>query len=483
MKGLVGWIHYHYAEAEAAFRAALAIAPDYTMARYRLAQVLVEVGRSEEALAEIRRAIAEGSRLPDRDARYLRASEAYLSRRYEDALNLYREQVERYPYDLEARDLLAVVLKSTHKYAEAVEQLKINAVMEPGRPITWSMLGDVYLASGDVNQAILALRRFIELEPGSANGHHLLGDAYRTQSELDLAAEEYARALQIDPTFHYSSVSLAQVDALRGRGEEARRRLAGLIEDDQALPRHRIDAAFDLAGILRARGQFREAARVLGSLETPLREEQVREAMALSIRGTSLMEVGDLQVARTLIEKAIERSPGVPTRYLFARGLLELRQGDLAKVRATAAKILEGAPPPDNPSRTADKAASCLTGLASLASGDSARAIDDLTRAVTLSGYEYGIYRLGLGRAYLAAGRLPEALAAARQAASPLNPAQPRLDLELDRTRAGFLVAQVHARMGRSAESASGARAFLELWARADPGLPDVRDARNLLRP
>jgi tetratricopeptide (TPR) repeat protein/TolB-like protein len=481
MKGLDEWTHYHYAEAEAAFRAALAIAPDYTMARYRLAQVLAEVGRSEEALAEIRQAIGEAARLSDRDARYLRASEAYLSRRYEDALKLYTEQVERYPYDIEARDLLAVVLQDTSKYAEAVEQLKINASMEPGRPITWSMLGDVYLEAGDANQAILALRRFIELEPGSANGHHLLGDAYRTQSELDLAAQEYARALEIDPAFHYSSVSLARVDALRGHGEEARRRLARLADDAQALPRHRIDAAFDLAGLLRARGQFREAARVLGRLETPLREEQVREAMALSTRGTSLMEVGDLHLARTLIDKAIERSPGVPTRYLFARGLLELRQGHVAKVRATAAKILEGAPPPDNPSRTADKAAACLTGLASLASGDSARAIDDLTRAVTLSGYEYGIYGLDLGRAYLAAGKLPEALAAARQAAAPLNPAEPRLDLELDRARALILLARIHARMGRTAESAGGARAFLELWAQADPGLPDVGEARKLL--
>ena len=483
LKGLDAWSHYRYVEAEAAFRAALAIAPDYAMVRDRLAQVLAEVSRSEEALVEIRRALADASRLPDRDARYLRACEAYLSHRNDDALSLYREQVQRYPYDLEARDLLAVVLTDTQKYAEAVEQLKINAGMEPGRPTTWSMLGDAYIASGDVNQAILALRRFTELEPSSANGHHLLGDAYRTQSELDLAAEEYSRALEIDPAFHYASIALAEVDAMRGRGEEARGRLAHLVDDGQALPRYRIDAAFDLAGILRARGQFREAARVLGRLEAPLREEQVREAMALATRGTCLMEVGDLRVARTLIEQAIKRSPGVPTRYLFARGLLDLREGNLAKVRDTAARILEGAPPPDDPSRTADKAAACLTGLASLQSGDPARAIDDLSRAVSLSGYEYGIYRLALGRAYLAAGRIPEALAAANQAAAPLNPADPRLDLELDRVRAKFLLARIHARMGRAADSASGARAFLELWARADPGLPDVDEARKLLRP
>jgi tetratricopeptide (TPR) repeat protein len=270
------------------------------------------------------------------------------------------------------------------------------------------------------------------------------------------------------------------VDALRGRVEDAARRLAALVSDERALPRHRIDAAFDLASLDRAHGQFREAARVLESLESLLKKEKVREAMALSTRGGCFVEIGDLQAARPLIEKAVRQSPGVPTRYLFARGLLELREGKLANARSTAAKILEGALPPENPSRTAEKASAYLTGMAWLADGQFPRAIDDLSRAVTLSGYEYAIYRLGLARAYLAAGKLPEALAAARQSLAPLNPADPRLDLELDRARAGLLLAGVHARMGQSAEAVAGARSFLDLWAKADRGLPDLAEARTL---
>src|SRR5262249_29160022 len=171
-------------------RASLKIAPDYTMARYRLAQILAEIGKSDEALAEIRRAVAESTRLPDREARFVRAAEAYFSRRYDEAIVQYEDMVKRYPYDLEARDLLAVVLKDVKRYKEAAEQLRINAGIEPNRSMTWSMLGDVYLAAGDLNQAVLALRRFTELQPGSANGHHLLGDAYRSESERDLAAPE-----------------------------------------------------------------------------------------------------------------------------------------------------------------------------------------------------------------------------------------------------------------------------------------------------
>jgi len=483
MKGLEAWTRYRYPAAEAAFREALRIAPDYTMARYRLAQVLAEVGKSDEALTEIRRALSEAPRLPDREGRYIRASEAYLSRNYDEALKHYREQVERYPYDLEARDLLAVVLKDVEKYDEAAAQLRINAGLEPDRPMTWSMLGDVYLASGDLNQAVLALRRFIELEPSNANGHHLLADAYRTEAELDLAADEYARALQIDPAFHYSTVSLAEVNVLRGRSDEARRSLQALVSGETVLPRHRIDAAFHLASIERSGGRFREAAHVLERVGTLLREENVREAMALSTRGLCAVEVGDLRSARPLIDQAIRRSPGVPTRYLFARGLLELREKNTAAVRATAAEILKGSLPAGNPDRTEEKAAAYLTGLAWLVEGQASRAVNDLSRAVTLSGYEYAIYRVVLGRAYLAAGRLPEALAAARQSLAPPGTAEIRLDLELDRARAALLLAAIQARMGKGREAATGARAFLERWAAADPMLPDLAEARSLASP
>jgi hypothetical protein len=34
--------------------------------------------------------------------------------------------------------------------------------------------------------------------------------------------------------------------------------------------------------------------------------------------------------------------------------------------------------------------------------------------------------------------------------------------------------------MGRRAEAAAAAKRFLQAWSRADPGLPDVADAKKL---
>jgi tetratricopeptide (TPR) repeat protein len=480
LQGLQAWTYYRYDEAEARFREALRAAEDFTMARYRLAQVLGDTGKMDEALTEIRRAAAEAGRLSDREARYIRATEAYFSTRYDEAVKEYQNLVKLYPHEIEARDLLATILTDQGRNKEAIEQLKIIVQMEPEHRVTWSMLGSAYLAEGDFNQAVLALRRYVELEPGSANGRHLLGDAYRSQSEFDLAASEYQKALELDPAFHYSSVSLAEVDVLRDRWVEAEDRLAHLIQDPAALPRNRLDAGFELASLYRAQGRFRDAARVLAGLESPLRQEQVREAMALSIRGTCMMELGRLREARALIDEGVKRSPKVPTRYLFARGLLELRERKPAAARETVSQILKGALPPDSPDRTEEKAAAFLSGLAWLQEGQAERATEELSRAVALSGYEYSIYRLALARAYLEAGKLQEAMAAARQAAAPEDAAKPRVDLELDRVRAALLLAEIQEKMGQMSEAKSGARAVVKRWSRADVELSDLTTARRL---
>jgi tetratricopeptide (TPR) repeat protein len=478
--GLTAVNEYRYPDAQRAFETALARAPDYAMARYWLATVKAASGRTDEALSDIHSVAAQASRLPDREARYVRAAEAYFSRRYDEAEKAYRELIAAYPYEIEARRLLAFVLLDENRPKEAVAAAQELSRIAPESHVVWSIQGTAHLAMKDFNQAVLDFRRYVELEPGSANGHHLLGDAYRSQGELDLAAQEYEQGLAADPAFHFATVALATVDAMRGRQQEAEKRLSALAADTNALPVHRIDAGFALAAVERASGRFRESARTLAELEGPIAGEKIREAQALSERGAALAELGEAAQARRLVALAVEKSPGVPTRYLFARGLLELRDGKPDEVRRTASAILEGALPPEDPDRTEEKAAAYLRGRALLDERKADAAVEELSRAVTLSGYEYGIYRLALADAYLAAGRLPEALAAATQSGAPLDPVEPRLDLELDRTRSLLTQAEARLALGRTEEARAAARAFLERWARADPNLPDLARARRL---
>jgi tetratricopeptide (TPR) repeat protein len=424
--------------------------------------------------------LAEADRLPDREARYVRALEAYVSRRYDDAIAGYQGIIERFPYETEAHYFLAIVLKSKGRYAESLAQTGILLRLEPENASLWDLSGETHLAQGRLSQAVQDFERFLALKPDSAEGHKLLGDTYRAEGELPLAAGSYAKALQLDPRLRSAAVALAVTDALRGERAAARERLQALVADTGAEPRDRIDAVFELASLLRAEGRFRRAAESLAGMRKLLAAEHVRESLALSVRGTSLLELGEAAAARPLLERAVERSPGPATRYLFARGLLELQERRYDEVEKTAGQIVELALPADNPDRTEEKAAACLRGMRELAMNRPQEAVEELSRAVSLQGNEYVSYRLWLARAYLAAGNLPGALAAAHEAERAPESLKPRLDLELDRVRALLVLARAQKAMGYPAEASALARRFLDRWQGADPGLSDIELARRL---
>jgi hypothetical protein len=173
---------------------------------------------------------------------------------------------------------------------------------------------------------------------------------------------------------------------------------------------------------------------------------------------------------------------------VFARGTLMLMRGDAARARVVASEIRNLPVPGDNPQdaavvrEAALKAATYLEGLADLSAGDAARSADVLARAVTLPGYQYSIYNLGLARALLAAGKPAQALKLARAAASERDAGDLRLDLELDRSRAILLEAEILEQLGQPDGAKARARDFLRRWQGAAPSQQDRLRAEQLAK-
>ncbi len=480
VQGLQAFADYRYEAAAGAFTAALERAPEFTMARYRLALIQAVNGQTHEATATIRQAVSEANRLPQREALYVRALAASIGRESDGAIDAYQQLLARYPYETEARYLLGHLLYGLGRYQQALEQVDVLIQIEPRNGIAWSLKGAANIALGHLDQATGDLRSYLALEPGSANAHHSLGKLYQARGELALAAEEYSRALEIDPAFDRALIDLAIIYMLLDQRDLCQARLTDLATSHETTPATRIKAGLELASLLRSQGRFRDAAAILERLEDLLADERVREAQALSVRGTSWMELGDHDTAARLIELALERRDrALPTRYLFARGLLELRTEQFEAVDGTVAQIL-GAAPAGGPYPTGDKAAAYFRGRLRLEEGEYDQAIDELLAAVTLEGYEYSVYRLSLARAYLAADELSQARIHAERAARQRDLTRPRMDLELDRVRAQLLLAQIKEAMELPVEAAAHAREFLERWANADPGLAELVEARRL---
>lgn len=477
--GLGFFLNYQYKQAEQAFNAALQLAPDFAVARYRLAYIQAATGRTEMAGENIRKAL-EVANVPDREKRYMEAAKALFARDYDAAVDLYDALLAEYPFEVEARELLAKTYWGQYKAEDAVREMQILASEEPQNEVIWSTLGGYLLAMGEFDRAQPALERFAKLAPDNANSFTLLGDSLRYQGDYDGAIQEYAKALEIDPKMREVAASLATIDYMQGEYQLAEQGFAKIVNDESLIVRERLDAMFNLQALLAASGDFEAADSLIEGFSADLKEEKRREAMATSIRALLKLESGNGAAARELASAAIGLSPGVPTRYLFARGLVELDFNEFEKVVITAAEITTHALPPENPDRTEDKAAAYLTGMAWLKQGEMQQALVDLTRATELEGYSYRIYELGLARVLMKQDKPDTVLDLVQNAIRP-DSAKPRLDSEPERVRAILLKAEIHRSAGELAAAGSLAQQFLSRFNRAGPSHPAAMQAMGII--
>jgi len=448
--GLRYHIEFEYQQAEQAFRAALDIAPDYHMARFRLAEVLESSGRSELARRELD-VIPDNAELTDRERLYVEGAKHYFifERDIDRAIETYRELVDQYPYDMEAGQLLADSYWLAFEEDAAVAEFRRLAEVHAYDPSAWMALGERLLDVGEFDEAEQALDRYIDAQPQDPYAHALLGNLSLLRGDITAAIAAYRRSQQLRPGFVIATLGLARSLYLEGDLENAEAHWRNLTDDSDMAGQYRIDAAFDLTGVLRGQGRFEEAIDTLESVDGPIREEGLYTATMLSTLGMLHLELGNHEQAEALINEAIAESPGVATRHLFARGVMELRGGNLDAVTATADEIRSLALPPDDPDRTEDKAASYLLGLAALARSDLPAAGSAFAEALGQDGYEYALYALGHATYLAEAGDLQAAAELAETAVSTRDPGDLRLDLEIDRAHALRLLSDLLGRLER----------------------------------
>ncbi|HCK84587.1 MAG TPA: hypothetical protein DHW63_08745 [Hyphomonadaceae bacterium] len=486
LNGIGFFLKFDYRSAERAFRKALELAPNFHMARYRLAHVEVASGDTEAGLATLDK-IPKDAPLTRRERLYVDGAHAYFERDAGRAQAIYSSMLQEFPFDVEARWLLALSYDLAFEDDAAVAELKRLLEQEPQNDYLWSYLGETYLRLGDYDLARQALDQYLKLKPRDPFGFTTLGQLDQLTGNLNDAADHFVHALELEPGFVPARLALARTQVLRNRWDDAEAQLRRLATDEEAPAGIRIDAAFDLSALLRGQGRFDDSLRPLETLEPLIHKEVVGEAMALAQRGTAHAELGQFVQADKLITLAIERSPGVPTRYLFARASVLLMRGDTAGARAVAAQIRNQPMPQDSPhdaamvQEDAFRAAAYLEGMADLLVESPLKAREALTRVLAMPGYQYSIYKLGTARALMQERKLPEALEMARAAASERDAGEIRLDLELDRSRALLLEADILAAMGDEAASTARAREFLRRWKAADPGQRDRVRAEHLV--
>lgn len=469
------WTNYEFKDAERLFRAAIELQPDYAMARYYLAWNLVVQDRYDESVQFLSAAM-NSDKVSDRDREYLQALSYYIESDFDAAAKAYGELVDRYPSDTEARAQFAEVLSLRGDYESAIEGYRDLSRIEPEVHVGWSGLAFANIQAGNYDDARPAVEEFARIAPNNPNAYVLRGDLHRAQGDLAAARKDYLTAIEKGPDLQEAVVSLGLTEYLLGQVDAALDTLDKLIRNTSAIPRYRIDAAFAAGGILNSLGRGTEHIVYLELLEPELSASEIFGAKGLADRAYARLQLGQSgdDTAR-LIDRAIEESPGVATRYLFMRGLLELQNDQFDAVRRTAKEIRALALPPEDPDRTEDMAADYLLGHVALASSDLNEAYARSNSVRDVDGYQYRVYGLLHAQVLLAMNRLDEAAAELDKVGSRRDRVSPRLDLELDRAFGRLVLADVYRARGDTKQAERLIGELRQLWEGADAGFTGRR--------
>jgi adenylate cyclase len=468
LAGMENFLRFKYDDARSAFEIALKKAPDFAMARYRLAHTLAMLGDTQGALREIRIARRDAQALPALEREYIVAAESYFARNYSEAEQHYRQILREYPFETEARLFLIYILYDQDKFEEALTNATALAGQEPDSEVAWGAIGDLNLRLKRFDDADVALQRYVELAPANPNAQLLLGDSLLFRRRYREARSHYEEAIKLDAGFGSAHLQLAYVDYLTDQWASALERFSKLAAASDFTDSDRITAAFEWANLLRANGQCSQARQVMNRFQPRIEQEQIREALALALLGYCELDRGNIDAARDLAHQAVRKAPGRATRYLFLQALVEIEAKDAAAAESTVRAIEMEQLQPGKGDESSRKAARYLSGMLRLAVGDAPGAVLLMRQATQGSGNEYDLYQLGLARALLATGQAADAQATAASAVGARDPVNPRVDLEISRRRAMLHEFQALSQLGDKSKAEALRRALLALWADSD---------------
>jgi tetratricopeptide (TPR) repeat protein len=251
-------------EAKAELVQALANNPQFTPARYYLAQLYLELGRPAGAREQMEAALGQQPGNPQFLA-LLGEAERQMGKP-DRALALNREALKSDGSFAQARYYAALALNDLKRRTEAIAELERVVSAQPGVADPYLALGTAYLDSGRVDPALTVLTEGLAIDEARADIRLQLARGYRLEKAFAKAEEQLALA---KPSSGITQASLASQQAevdfevergllnmARGRYDAAVEAFRKVLDFD---PNHG-PANRDLARVYLLQGRVKEAS-------------------------------------------------------------------------------------------------------------------------------------------------------------------------------------------------------------------------------
>jgi len=477
-----------YKSSIALLEKSVAIDPGFAMAYRSLSTAYSNMGFRTKSDEYRLKAMALTDRISERERWLIEGTYYYRSERtYDKAIEAFRKVLALYPDDPIANNGLGLVFGYIEEPEKSVPYYE-NCVKLPGAAyLNYGNLAAAYAEMGRYEQARQAIERYLKTSSDSAFAHGDIASVYTFEGKYDLALAETDKAFALSPTEPLIRLRAGEAAMLMGDFQRAEQELQEFAES--GIPAKMPWRRRGLTCLYLAQGKYEKALEQIGLVMDEAGKAGEPTWLGASNFFTTLVYGGAGRPAEAL--KAAEQS------YRIAEA-----DGNLAMMRfalwAKGAAYL-GLKSPAEAQKAADEGKALIEksmnrksirGLWNLraqidfANGDYARAVENAKAAVDSLGPQSSksntdaYYYASLARAYEAIGDIE----GARKTYEGLQ------KLTSGRIFGGNLYALSFYRLGLIAEKQgdkAGARRnyekFLDLWKDADPGIPEVEDARKRL--
>ncbi|MFC1475831.1 FlgO family outer membrane protein [Candidatus Zixiibacteriota bacterium] len=463
-------LNKHYRQAASReFREVLAYDSTFAMAYYYLAEL--------EDQQLIAKAIQYLARASTRDQYLLRSRHASYTQNAAEGFAELERGIARFPDDKDMLYSAALYFYVLRQWDRAKEYSNRVLQVDPLYKMAYNHLAYCHDYLGEYESAIDAINAYIRLAPDEANPYDTRGEIYARHGRVDLAIASYRKALSLKSDFRSSRWGLGHIFLLQRDYAAAEIQYRSLATDE--VYSTRVMGRSFLPQIPLYQGKFSEALDALvqgialDQSENPDTVRHLDTGYKYFLMAMIYFELGEddraIQAFNTHLDIYREAYPSVVhyDRHQYIQLLAEA--GRLEAANQEARELYDDLSRADYPMEHYEYAA----GSIKLAEGNYPAAIDHLS--IAARSFNDFPSRVLLARAYLAAGRLSEAVTEFEALLNRYSSLRAFWGIESVKLHYYLGVAYEQSRWFEKA--AEQYTIFIEIWEHADYKVPELADA------